>query len=132
MPDPKQDEIRSWLEKAHQDLEAASWLLESPRALNGAVAFHAQQAAEKILKAYLTWIEQPFEKTHSLVALVGLCLKVDADFSGLRTATTTLTPYAVTTRYPGDFPELSRKEAQEAISFAQHILDFVTPRLPTE
>ncbi|MCI0521983.1 MAG: HEPN domain-containing protein, partial [Chloroflexi bacterium] len=69
MEDPKLNEVRSWLQKAQQDLNAAAWLLESPHALNGSVAFHCQQAVEKALKAYLTWQDESFEKTHSLVAL---------------------------------------------------------------
>jgi len=73
MTNPKLDEARSWLIKASQDLDASAWLLESPQALYGTVGFHCQQAAEKTLKAYLTWHEQVFEKTHSLVALVGIC-----------------------------------------------------------
>jgi HEPN domain-containing protein len=43
-------------------LEIQAWLVK------------AQQAAEKTLKAYLTWRDEPFEKTHSLVALVSKCL----------------------------------------------------------
>lgn len=72
MEDPKIIEVRSWLVKAQQDLEAAAWLLSSPQPLYNAVGFHSQQAAEKTLKAYLTWVDEPFEKTHSLVAKSGL------------------------------------------------------------
>jgi HEPN domain-containing protein len=34
------------------------------------VCFHAQQAAEKYLKAYLVFLEQDFPKTHALEDLV--------------------------------------------------------------
>jgi len=40
MTDPKLDEVRSWLNKARQDLDASAWLLESPHALFGVVGFH--------------------------------------------------------------------------------------------
>jgi len=132
MVNPKLDEVRSWLIKARQDLEASAWLLESPRALYGAVGFHCQQAAEKALKAYLAWQDQPFEKTHSLVALVGMCLEFDSDFDTLRNAATTLTPFAVTIRYPGDMPDISAKEAREALNLARQIWDFVLIHLPKE
>jgi HEPN domain-containing protein len=132
MTDPKLDEVYSWLRKARQDLEAAAWLLESPHSLYGVVSFHCQQAAEKVLKAYLTWQEQPFEKTHSLVALVGMCLRFSADFEALRTAATSLNPFAVTTRYPGDLPDISAQEAGEALGLAQQVWDFVMARLPVE
>lgn len=51
----KISETSAWLEKANQDLQSAKWLLGSPDALYNAVGFHCQQAAEKMLKAYLTW-----------------------------------------------------------------------------
>jgi HEPN domain-containing protein len=132
MASPKIDEVRSWLRKAQQDLEAAAWLLESPHALNNAVGFHCQQAAEKSLKAYLTWQDEAFEKTHSLVALVGMCLKFTPDFNELRLAATVLTPYAVTTRYPGDLPEISNQEGRQALDLARKVLIFILAHLPAE
>jgi HEPN domain-containing protein len=132
MQSPKLEEIRSWLKKAAQDLESASWLLESPNPLYGPVGFHSQQAAEKSLKAYLTWADEPFEKTHSLVALVGLCLKSSPDFEELRLAATTLTPYAVISRYPGDLPDITEQESRDALLLAQQVWNFVLPRLPVE
>ena len=132
MTNPKLDEVRSWLMKARQDMDASAWLLESPQALYGIVGFHCQQAAEKSLKAYLTWQEQVYEKTHSLVALVGMCLRFSSDFDALRTAATTLTPFAVTTRYPGDMPDISIQEAREAFDLARQVWDFVLTHLPKE
>jgi HEPN domain-containing protein len=132
MATPKIDEVRSWLKKAREDLEAASWLLESPQPLNNAVGFHCQQAAEKSLKAYLTWVDEPFDKIHSLVALVGICLKSSPDFEELRKAATNLTPYAVTTRYPGDLPEISNQEAGDALELARQTWEFILIQLPEE
>jgi len=132
MANPKLNEIRSWLAKPRQDLDASAWLLESPQGLYGAVGFHCQQAAEKYLKAYLTWQEQVFEKTHSLVALVGMCLQFSADFDDLRRAATTLTPFAVITRYPGDLLDISAGEAREALELARQVQDFIMARLPIE
>ena len=132
MTDPKLDEVRSWLLKARQDLDASAWLLESPQALYGAVGSHCQQAAEKALKAYLTWQEQPFEKTHSLVALVGMCLEFNADFDRLRAAATSLSPFAVTTRYPGDLPEISAEDARDTLVQAPSIWEFILAHLPAE
>jgi HEPN domain-containing protein len=34
--------------------------------LRGDALFHCQQAAEKVLKAYLTWNGRTFPKTHSI------------------------------------------------------------------
>jgi HEPN domain-containing protein len=91
-----------------------------------------QQAAEKFLKAFLTWCDKPFGRTHSLVALVGECLEFDESFQELRDAATTLTPYAVTARYPSDLPELTIEEAEEAYKLSQQVWDVVIVLLPPE
>jgi HEPN domain-containing protein len=130
--DPKKTETRTWLQKAFKDLQSAAWLLTSPDKLYNAVAFHSQQSTEKALKAYLTWQEEPFEKTHSLVALVGKCLAIDQEFQTLREAAVNLTPYAVSYRYPGDYAEVSKREAEKAYDQANGIWKFLISKLPPE
>jgi len=132
MADPKVEETQSWLAKARQDLDAAIWLMESPTSLFGAVGFHCQQVVEKALKAYLTWLDLSFEKTHSLVVLVGMCLESDPTFENLRVPAVTLTPYAVLTRYPGDLPDISREEANTAIELSRFAFEFIRVKLPNE
>ena len=132
MADSKTLATTSWLEKAHQDLQATERLLLGSFPLTDIASFHAQQAAEKAIKAYLTWHDIIFPKTHSLVALIAHCLEVDTDFRILRTASMTLTPYAVASRYPGNVPNLSFADAQQAQSLAQEVWQFVLKRLPDE
>jgi len=132
MDEAKRLEIHAWLAKAQQDLRSAIWLISSPDHLYNAVGFHCQQAAEKSIKAYLTWQDEPFEKTHSLIALVSMCLHFDPAFEQLRQAAASLTPYAVTFRYPGELPELTAEEAEQAISFSRQVWEFVLKRLPPE
>lgn len=132
MDKAKSDEIRVWLDKSWHDLRAAERLLIGSDPLCDAAGFHCQQAAEKSLKAYLTWHDVPFEKTHSLVALVAQCLMLDPSFEELRSATTTLTPYAVASRYPGDIVALTEAEAQAALKLARQVWDFVRQRLASE
>lgn len=132
MDEAKLHEIQAWLAKAVHDLRSAEWLVARPDPLCDAAGFHCQQVAEKALKAYLTWRDEPFEKTHSLVALVAKCLQFDASFETLRAAATTLTPYAVASRYPGDLPKLTEAETQEALALAREVWDFVLERLPPE
>lgn len=40
-----------------------------------------------------------------------------------------LTPYAVAFRYPGDLPELSHQEAEDAFSLAQFVWDSIIKKL---
>ncbi len=132
MDEAKQQEVYAWLTKGRQDLAAANWLFRNPQGLYNAVGFHCQQAIEKSLKAYLTWHDQPFEKTHSLVALAAQCMLFDSDFESLREAAIILTPYAVTSRYPGDLPELSSDDAEIAIQLTTQAWDFLLARLPSQ
>ncbi len=65
--DPRLEDARAWLAKAAADLRAADLEVATPEAdLFEDVAFHAQQAAEKALKAFLAWKDEPFRKTHSI------------------------------------------------------------------
>lgn len=59
---------REWLSLAADDLAAAEVLL-SRQELTNAVAFHAQQAVEKALKAAIEELELGLLKTHSLTRL---------------------------------------------------------------
>lgn len=94
--------------------------------------FHAQQAAEKSLKAFLTWHDIPFRKTHDLRELFDLCVSVDSSFETLRDPSEGLTPYAWRFRYPGGTEEPTRQEAHEALAIAQEVHNAVLARLPEE
>ncbi len=131
LEEPRLVLTRQWLAKATQDLGLAEHAVEDTPFLGGAV-FHCQQAAEKALKAFLTWRGQPFRKTHQLVELVQACADLDAAFASLSDAAATLTPYAWEYRYPGDFSEPTTDEAHEAARLARTVLDFVLQRLPDE
>ena len=52
--------LEQWLRKAETDLQAAQALLSHAPPLLYPSCFHAQQAAEKYLKAFLTWHQVEF------------------------------------------------------------------------
>lgn len=63
--------VRGWTEKAEADLQAASLLLRATREGPGdTAAFHAQQCAEKYIKALLAFRGIDFPKTHDISLLV--------------------------------------------------------------
>lgn len=111
------DFVQSWLRKAEGDLRAAERLLEVEQEDYFAVAFHAQQATEKFLKALLVRLQIPFPKTHNIEQLLELATPSDSSLEEELASATTLTPYGVEFRYPGeeiaDF-ETARQAAQEA------------------
>ncbi len=96
------------------------------------VCFHAQQSAEKYIKAFLTYGELEFEKTHDLGELIGIASAVDKDFLQILEFGDRLTDYAVEVRYPLVSEEPTLEEAKEAIKMAEEIKEFVLKRLPTQ
>jgi len=86
------DLVRNWLEKARRDLITAKNGLHSSEPFTDIICFHAQQAGEKYLKAYLVWQKIDFPRTHSLEDLILLATQKDSSFSGLIENVGILTP----------------------------------------
>ena len=125
-------ETRAWLKKASQDLKAARHSLAAAPPFLEDTVFHCQQAAEKALKGFLMWHDQPFRKTHSLEELGEQCLDLDESLRDLVDRAALLTEYAWKFRYPGDPEEPSREEAEEALGIAGELVAGVLRRLPPE
>ena len=62
-----------WIERAEEDYLLSVSALKRKRPLIYGATFHAQQCAEKYLKAILTFQQAPFPRTHDLAALGVLC-----------------------------------------------------------
>lgn len=110
---------RAWVEKAEEDFILAQSALRRKKPLITGACFHAQQCAEKYLKALLVSKGASFPMTHDLLMLNNLCsasgifLEIDPKLLN------TLTDFAVRTRYPGEDPALNN--AKEAIEIAKLI-----------
>jgi HEPN domain-containing protein len=128
-PDPAAAVAAEWIAKAENDLLTATHTLTlGPRAPTDTVCFHAQQCAEKYLKALLTLRRTDFPKTHDLEALTARLkngprpvLRAD-DLARL-------TRYAVIARYPGG-EVLALAEARGAVAAARRIRRTIRTLLP--
>ena len=121
-PEEIRDEfVRQWLLKAEEDLNAAKSLLTYGITFLSAVCFHSQQAAEKYLKAYLTFRQVEFPKTHDIDEILDLIAPVNGKLSESLRDTIILTNYGVDVRYPGDFPGVNSGEAEQAIQMAEKV-----------
>lgn len=107
-------EVRAWLSKAKSDLKAADILLKTDDAPFDVVCFHAQQVAEKYLKAALTCLGVQFPKTHDLALLVGL-FPADSPVRNQLTDLSELTDAAVSVRYPGCLEDYDRETAESLV-----------------
>lgn len=111
-----------FLALAQDDLSAATILIREPHQYHNA-CFHAQQAAEKALKAVLLGEGIHFSKHHDLERLVDLIRQNDATFPPFTKECAILNEYGVDARYdPRMRDEVDRDEAQEAITLAQSIV----------
>jgi len=109
---------REWVEKAEADLATAARELRVRKSPNyDAVCFHAQQGAEKYLKAVLQARAIAFAKTHNLVALLDLALALEPSWEIMRTDLRDLTTMAVGFRYPGRSAD--RAGARQSLSVAR-------------
>lgn len=123
--------MRQWIAKAAGDLKIARHLLGGDDDMSFGAAFHAQQAAEKALKAALVWYQVDFPKTHDISRLMELVRAADARLALAMGDATGLTPYGVEVRYPADLPEPTRGEARDAVAAAQQVLDALDRLLPS-
>jgi HEPN domain-containing protein len=120
--------LREWIEKAEGDFATAERELRARKYTNyDAVCFHAQQMAEKYLKAFLFKNSIDFPKTHSLRELLELCLPLDTSLDLQRDLLIHLDRYAVHYRYPGVSAE--KEEAKKAVHLARQFRTVLRQKL---
>ena len=117
-----------WQHRAEEDIRAMEEMLHKS-GLPNPVCFHAQQAAEKYLKGFLVFHGVRFAKIHNLVLLLDKCMEIDSKFSQLKEDIVFLDTFYVETRYPGDFPEFSMKESEDAYVAAIRVKNFVLSKI---
>lgn len=127
MRNPRREGLH-WLRQAETDLEAARLLRESLPAL---ACFHAQQSAEKALKAILYAAGERVVPGHSLGALGEAVSQRSPGYEQLRAEVAKLDRFSIPTRYPTALPEgadpasaFDHADARAAIGSAQRALDY--------
>ena len=121
--------VEQWVNKAHADLGVARLLVDEAAPYLDAIGFHAQQAAEKYIKAYLTNKSIEFTKTHNLMRLLQLVAGSDEAIASSLQVADALTVYGVEFRYPGDYPQMTEADAHQAVQLATFVRDTILPLL---
>lgn len=125
MNDPELvDQAHRLLRFAEEDLDAAQCLLATDGATPRHACFHAQQAAEKALKAALKLERIDFPRRHDLDDLRNLLLDTWS-VRHTHTDLAQLTEWAVEARYPGDWPEATATDAEQAVSQAREVYNSI-------
>jgi HEPN domain-containing protein len=118
-----------WLAKARNDLLNIENNLAARQVPWDTVCFHAQQAAEKHLKAFLVSHGQTPPRTHDLVALLADCARIDAGLAALEDECRALTYYSVGVRYPADLYEPTEADGRRMVAAAHRVRKEILERL---
>jgi HEPN domain-containing protein len=115
------EKVKEWISFAEDDIRMAEVAMKLKSNVPcRIIAFHAQQSAEKYLKAYLVSQEVDFPYTHSIATLLKLCDKYALQIKEIQDADL-LTPYAITARYPGQDERVTKRETLKAIAMAKKV-----------
>ena len=112
--------VLEWIEKAEGDYATAQRELRARKLPNyDAACFHAQQMAEKYLKAFLQVNDVVPPRSHDLVELLALALNFQPHLVILEPDLKSLNAFAVQFRYPGQSAE--KADARSALAAAKVI-----------
>jgi HEPN domain-containing protein len=118
-------EFEKWFKKAENDLLVITNNLSSEKIPVDACCFHAQQAAEKYLNAYLVSKKIYFPKIHDLQALNNLCIDATPLFKQIQEHALRLSDFAIDPRYPDAFDDLTIEDAKNALHDTIEIKNFI-------
>lgn len=114
------DDPRAWLRHASSDLALAR--ADVPGVGMEAFCFHAQQAAEKAIKAVLLKERVPFPYVHDLGRLLHLAADKGIAVPEEVRAANRLSDYAVFLRYPFAGTPVGAAQRREAVEIAETVL----------
>lgn len=114
------DDPNEWLARARSDLIIAEAQLTGARIED--LCYHAQQAAEKALKAVLLKRTDRFPYIHDVAELLNQVQKAGMHIPDEVLDAAELTPYAVEGRYPGFDDLLDRQDQDKAAQIAMNVI----------
>ena len=120
------ERYESWIDRAKSSLEIAG-TRNSELVYYEDLCYQAQQAVEKAVKGMLIYFNIEPQFTHNIGVLLDE-LKVYVDVSEIK-ETIKLTKYAVQTRYPGEYEEITREDYEESIEIARKCLEWIQNKI---
>ena len=111
------EQVNALLLMASKDLRALEGMVRDPEAFADEIfGFHAQQAVEKVLKAWLASKGEVYPLTHNLATLAGRLEAIGEDVDSLENLIE-LTSFSVTFRYGpvGEEEPLDRKSILDGV-----------------
>jgi HEPN domain-containing protein len=130
--DRSRETNRVLLDKAWGDLAMLQQLLEHDEIPDWGIGFHAQQAAEKAIKAVLSSLSIDYPRTHNIGFLLDLLPGKECPLPPDALRLPELTPYGTVTRYADpwdDDPSELRVDRAWAVGAVQRTLDWASMML---
>ena len=119
---------RMLLAAAKRDVDALRVMIHSNEISDEVFGFHVQQAAEKLLKAWIALLGEVYPLTHNIEGLLDLLAGRSAAVEPFR-GLVEYTPYAVEFRYMGVDSDSETIEREGALALVQALHDRVGHRL---
>jgi HEPN domain-containing protein len=124
MPSERDREsARTWLARARSDLLIAG-MAAPTGVLPEDLCFHAQQAAEKALKAVLVLRAAPFRRVHDLSDLASCVEEIGVTVPEAVWNAAALTHFAANGRYPGDYEPATEADRQRGEALARAVVEW--------
>lgn len=125
------ERARTWIAYSRADLGGARLLIGSSELPPWMAAFHAQQCAEKALKAFLVMHLDDVPLTHNIQRLLDEC-SAFANWPENHQDAASLTAFGVGMKYPSQLKDVTRDIAEESIRIAAQVLSTVETVLKNE
>jgi HEPN domain-containing protein len=117
------ERYESWIDRAKSSYELSKANISTIIYFED-LCYQVQQAAEKALKGLLIYFGVEPEFTHNIGVLLNEIEKYIEIPDDVKN-TIDLTNYAVQTRYPGEYDEITKEEYENSLIIAKNCLDWV-------
>jgi HEPN domain-containing protein len=124
------ERYESWLNRAKSSYELSKATISKNIYLED-LCYQIQQSVEKALKGLLIYYGVEPEFTHNIGVLLSEVEKYTEIPNNLLEAMD-LTNYAVQTRYPGSYDEITKSEYEKALKIAKECLEWIENQIKQE
>jgi HEPN domain-containing protein len=121
------ERYESWINRAKSSYELSKAKISNMIYFED-LCYQAQQAVEKSLKGFLIYFGIEPEFTHNISKLLSELEKYTEIPDNIK-ETIKLTNYAVQTRYPAEYEEITKEEYENCLKIAKNCLDWVENKI---
>jgi HEPN domain-containing protein len=121
------ERYKSWIERARSSHDISKAEMKG-NIFYEDLCYQSQQAVEKALKGLLIYYGVEPEFTHNIGLLLNKLESFTEIPENIKTATN-VTKYAVITRYPGEYDDVTKNDYEESVEIAKDCIDWVETKI---